>query len=126
MRVASALLFCDETDETTYRANELTSLLVRPGWKGAFQWGEIIYPIATDIRRFVSSTSFCRTGDAAALSAYEFSQGKTIWKLLEEQPDLRDRFDLWMRERRLHEERLWHKRHPPCLSLGAANLKTDP
>ena len=31
-----------------------------------------------------------------------------------------------MRERRKHEERLWHTRFPPCISLNSASLKKDP
>ena len=125
MRVACALFFCEETDELTYRANHITSLLVKPGWKGALQWAEPFYSVVADIRRFLSSTSYSRTGDESAPSAFEFSHGKTIWRVLEEQPNQRRNFDLWMRERRQHEESLWHKRFPPCASLSSVNLKTD-
>ena len=38
MRVACALLFCEEIDDMIYRANHITSLLVTPGWKGALQF----------------------------------------------------------------------------------------
>lgn len=31
-----------------------------------------------------------------------------------------------MRERRKHEENLWHRRFPPSASLSSANLKLDP
>ena len=126
MRIPCALLFCEEMDEMTYRANHITSLLVKPGWKGALQWAEPLYPIMADIRRFLSSTSFACTGEESAPSAFEFSHGKTIWKVLEEQPDQRHNFELWMRERRKHEENLWHRRFPPCASLSSANLKIDP
>ena len=126
MRIPCALFFCEEMDEMTYRANHITSLLVKPGWKGALQWAEPLYPIMADIRRFLSSTSFACTGEESAPSAFEFSHGKTIWKVLEEQPDQRHNFELWMRERRKHEENLWHRRFPPCASLSSANLKIDP
>ena len=126
MRVACALLFCEETDERSYQANHITSLLVTPGWKGALQWSETFFPINADIRRFLSATSFGRNKDKSAPSAFEFSHGVTIWNYLEEHPDQRRNFDLWMRERRKHEERLWHTRFPPCASLSSANLKNDP
>ena len=126
MRVACALLFCEETDEMTYRANQITSLLVKPGWKAALQLPEVLYPVVADIRRFLSSTKFGRTGDELASSAFEFSHGKTIWKVLEEQPNQRRNFDMWLREKRMHEENRWYKRFPPCVSLSSANLKTDP
>ncbi|KAK0513495.1 hypothetical protein JMJ35_004481 [Cladonia borealis] len=126
MRIPCALLFCDEMDEMTYRANHITSLLVEPGQKGSLRWNEALYPIVTDIRRFLSSTSFGHTSGESAPSAFEFSHGKTIWKLLEEQPDQRHNFELLMRERKKHEENLWHRRFPPCALLSSANLKTDP
>ena len=125
MRVASALLFCEEMDEATYRANDLTSLLVKPGWIGALQWAETAYPIATNIRRFISSTGYANTGDPSAPPAFDFAHDKSMWKVLEEQPSLRRSFNLWMRERRQHEERSWHKRFPPCASLTGAVLKKD-
>ncbi|KAA6408781.1 MAG: O-methyltransferase [Lasallia pustulata] len=126
MRVACALLFCEETDEMTYRTNQITSLLVKPGWKAALQLPEVLYPVVADIRRFLSSTNFGRTGAESASSAFEFSHGKTIWKVLEEQPNQRRNFDMWLREKRMHEENHWHKRFPPCVSLSSANLKTGP
>ena len=126
MRVACALLFCEEIDERRYRANHITSLLVTPGWKGALQWSETFYPILADIRRFLSATTFGRLKDESTPSAFEFTHGKTIWKYLEESPHQRRNFDLWMRERRKHEESLWHTRFPPCVSLSSASLKKDP
>ncbi|MCJ1384330.1 hypothetical protein MMC17_007446, partial [Xylographa soralifera] len=126
MRVASALLFCEETNEMTYQANHITSLLVKPGWKGALHWAETIYPVIADVRRFLSSTDFARTGDESAQPAFQFSHGKSMWKILEEQPHQRRNFDLWMRERRQHEERSWHKRFPPCAALRNVEMKTDP
>ena len=125
MRVVCALLFCEETDESTYRATHITSLLVEPGWKGGLRWAEIFYGVVGDIRNFVSSTNFGRTENKPSPTAFEFSNGKTLWKVLEEKPDQRRNFDLWMRERRKHEESLWHKHFPPCTSLSDENLKTD-
>ena len=126
MRVACALLFCEEIDERTYRANHITSLLVIPGWKGALQWSEAFYPVIVDIRRFLSATTFGRLKDESTPTAFEFTHGKTLYKYLEENPDQRHNFDLWMRERRKHEEGLWHTRFPPFASLSSANLKQDP
>ena len=79
-----------------------------------------------DARRFLSSTSFGRTSEEWAPSAFEFSHGKPMWKVLEEEPDQRHNFELWMRERRKHKEYLWHRRYPPCASPSSANLKIDP
>ena len=126
MRVACALLFCEEIDERIYRANHITSLLITPGWKGALQMSEVFYPVIVDIRRFLSATTFGRLNDESTTSAFEFTYGKTLFKYLEEYPDQRRNFDLWMRERRKHEEGLWHTRFPPCVSLSSANLKKDP
>ena len=126
MRVSCALLFSEEVDEMTYRANHMTSLLVKPGWKGAIRWNEVLYPIVGDIRRFLSSTSFGHTRGESTPSVFEFSHGKKIWKLLEEQPDQRHNFELLMRERKKHEENDWHRRFPPSALLSSANLKTDP
>ena len=125
MRVACALLFCEETDESTYRATHITSLLVEPGYKGSLRWMENFYQVVADIRNFVSSTNFGRTESKPSPAAFEFSNGKPLWKFLEEKPDQRRNFDLWMRERRKHEESLWHIRFPPCTSLSDENLKTD-
>ena len=125
MRVVCALFFCEETDESTYRATHITSLLVEPGWKGGLRWMEIFYGIVGDIRNYVSSTSFGRIENKPSPTAFEFSNGRTLWKVLEEKPDQRRNFDLWMRERRKHEESLWHIHFPPCTSLSDENLKTD-
>ena len=125
MRVACALLFCEETGESTYRATHITSILVEPGYKGALRWMENFYQVVADIRNFVSSTNFGRTESKPSPTAFEFSNGKPLWKFLEEKPDQRHNFDLLMRERRKHEESLWHIRFPPCTSLSDENLKTD-
>ena len=126
MRVPCALLFCEEMDEMTYRANHLTSLVVQPGWKAGIRWNEVLYPMLADTRRFLSSTNFGHTGGESAPTAFEFSHGKPMWKLLEEQPEHRYNFELLMRERKKHEESDWHQRFPPCSSLSSANLKTEP
>lgn len=126
MRVACALVFCEETDEMTYRTNAITSLLVKPGWKGGLRWAEIIYPAVMNIRRFLAQADFVRTGDQSAPSAFEFLEGKSIWKVLEEQPDLRRDFDLFMRERRESEQHLWYQNYPPSASLSIGDLKADP
>ena len=126
MRVACALLFCEETDEMTYKANHITSLLVTPGSKAGLRWMESLYSPVENIRHFVSKTTFGRTEDESAPSAFVFAHGKAIWKYLEDEPDQRRNFDLLMRERRMHDEGLWHTRFPPCASLTTANLKNDP
>ncbi|MCJ1353600.1 MAG: hypothetical protein MMC33_003587 [Icmadophila ericetorum] len=128
MRLACAQCFCEEIDEQTYRANQITWCLIQPGWKGALRWMDIIYPVAADIRRFLSSTKFAH-GDNEQIptqTPFEFVHGKTLWKVMEESPEQRLNFDLWMAERKKHEENLWQKRYPPLASLSPANLKDDP
>ena len=126
MRLACALYFCEEVDEQIYQANQVTSCLVQPGWKGALRWMDLIFPVAADIRRFLSSTNFARGDNEKGPSAFEFVHGKPMWKVLEEKPEQRRNFDLWMYERKKHEETLWHRRYPPCISLSAADLRGDP
>ncbi|KAL2166074.1 hypothetical protein VTG60DRAFT_3308 [Thermothelomyces hinnuleus] len=126
MRVACGLHFCDETDEATYRATPITHLLVAPGYRGGLKWAESFYPIVPSIPRFLSSTDFRRTGGDPTQTAFQFTHGKTAWEFLKEHPDVRQGFDLWMHERRKHEERSWHKRFPPSSALSPADLRTDP
>ena len=126
MRLACALCFCEETDEQTYRANEITSCLVQPGWKGALRWMDLVFPVAANIRRFLKSTNFALEDDEKMQSAFEFVHGKSMWKVLEENPDQRHNFDLWMTERKKHEETRWHRRFPPSASLSPSHLKDDP
>ncbi|SPQ24141.1 92f86a0f-5903-4fca-ab4e-4565446c5867 [Thermothielavioides terrestris] len=118
---------CDEgvVGEQTYRANKLTSLLVQPGWRGAMRWMEIIYPVAADMRRFLTSTNFGRVLDPP-VTAFEFVHKRSMWQVLENQPEQRTNFDLWMRERKRHEETLWHRRYPACTALSHDNLKSGP
>ncbi|GES61575.1 putative O-methyltransferase [Aspergillus terreus] len=127
MRVASGLGFCEEVDEATYRANELTRHLVQPGWKGALRWMDIIYPMAGKMREYLSTTRFGRQLSApGTATAFEYTHGKSMWQVLEESPDQRRNFDLWMRERRKHEETSWHRRFPPSAQLTPDQLRSDP
>ncbi|KAK3291693.1 S-adenosyl-L-methionine-dependent methyltransferase [Chaetomium fimeti] len=125
MRLACSLCFCDELDEQTYRANELTIMLVRPGWQGAMRWMDIIYPVTANLRGFLSSTDFGRVPDPSD-TAFEYVHKKTMWRVLEEKPDQRRNFDLWMHERKRHEETLWHRRYPACASLSPDTLRSGP
>lgn len=126
MRLASALYFCEEVDEQTYKANHITLCLVQPGWKGALHWMDLIYPVVADTRRFLASTQFGRANGEDEPTAFEAVHGKSMWKVLESDPEQRRNFDLWMAERKRHEETLWHKRFPPSASLDQAILKSDP
>ncbi|KAM0804919.1 O-methyltransferase-domain-containing protein [Usnea florida] len=126
MRLACALCFCEEIDEQTYQANQITSCLIQPGWKGALRWMDLITPVVADMRRFLSSTNFVRSDEGQGLTPFEFVHGKSMWKVLEENPEQRRNFDLWMAERKRHEETLWHRRFPPSASLRPADLKIEP
>ena len=125
MRIPCALYFCEEVGEATYTANDLTSLLVKPGWRGGFKWAEINFQTASSIRSFVKSSEFLRTGDTSSPPAFQFATGKSLWNVLAEDPGLRRDFDLFMRERREHEERSWHIRYPPVAALRVEELKND-
>ena len=87
---------------------------------------DLITPVAADMRRFLSLTNFVRSDHEQGQTPFEFVHGKSMWKVLEENPEQRRNFDLWMAERKRHEETLWHKRFPPSASLRPATLKSDP
>ncbi|KAL4815494.1 S-adenosyl-L-methionine-dependent methyltransferase [Aspergillus spinulosporus] len=126
MRVASGLGFCEEVDEATYHANELTRHLVQSGWKGALRWMDIIYPMAGKMREYLSTTRFGREPSTPVpATALEYTHSKSTWQVLEESPDQRRNFDLWMRERRKHEETSWHRRYPPSVQLTPGELRSD-
>ena len=127
MRVATALGFADEVGEQQYRKNRVTTCLIQPGWQGALRWMDIIYPVAGNVRHFLSSTTFAKNPQSTSETAFEFAHGgKSMWKVIEEAPDQRRNFDLWMHERRKHEETLWHRRYPPVASLKPETLNNDP
>lgn len=125
MRVACGLHFCEEMDEATYRATPVTNFLVAPGYRGGLKWAEAFYPIVPSIPRFLSSTNFRHTGSNPTQTTFQFAHGKTAWEFLTEHPDVRQGFDLWMHERRKHEERSWHKRYPPSAALRSSDLRTS-
>jgi len=87
------------------------------------RWMDIIYPVTASLRGFLSSTGFGRVSDPDT-TAFEFVHKKSMWRVLEDQPEQRTNFDLWMHERKKHEETMWHKRYPACASLSRENLRT--
>ena len=123
MRLVCALGFCDEAGEKLYTANRITQLIVLPGWNGALQWMELIYPVAARIRGFTRSTQYGQGDKAPQQSAFEYVHGKSMWKMMEEQPVQRQNFDHWMHERKKHEETQWHRRFPPITQLVSSGLK---
>ncbi|KAK5995146.1 Demethylsterigmatocystin 6-O-methyltransferase [Cladobotryum mycophilum] len=125
MRLATSLCFAEEMSENTYRANRITHHLSQPGWKGALKWMEIMNPIAGDVGRFLSTTGFGRT-ETPSQSLFEFSHGRPMWEVMKDRPDQRVNFNLWMHERKKHEETDWDKRYPPLRSLSVESLRTGP
>ncbi|KAK0628777.1 S-adenosyl-L-methionine-dependent methyltransferase [Bombardia bombarda] len=123
MRVASALQFCEETSESTYRATHLTPYLTTPGFKGGLRWTETFFPIVSKIPSYLAESDFRLTGGEPTQTAFQFTHGKPAWEVINE-PHLRHEFDLWMRERKKHDERSWHKRYPPSAELAKESLKT--
>ncbi|RMZ90961.1 hypothetical protein DV736_g1798, partial [Chaetothyriales sp. CBS 134916] len=113
MRVATALLFCEEVDEAAYRPNQFTELLVQPGWKSGLRFAEITYLIGSNIRCLLRETSYGTLNGINAPKAFDFAYGMPFFKHLEADPELRSDFNLWMQERRRNQETLWHLRYPP-------------
>ncbi|RMZ79472.1 hypothetical protein DV738_g3412, partial [Chaetothyriales sp. CBS 135597] len=126
LRVACGLGICDEVDENTYQATEVTRLLVLPGWKGAMKQMDLIYPLASNTRRYLSTTHAYREQQPVGATMFEYAHGKSMWQVLEENPDIRHNFDLWMGEQRKNEETSWQRRYPPSADLKPDNLKADP
>ncbi|RMZ75274.1 hypothetical protein DV737_g5367, partial [Chaetothyriales sp. CBS 132003] len=126
MRVATALLFCEEVDEAAYRPNQFTEMLIQPGWKSGLRFAEDMYPMGWNIRRLLQETSYGRPNRVNAPNAFEFALGQPLFKHLEANPELRKDFDLWMREARRDQETLWHRRYSPCANIRAQDLKSDP
>lgn len=126
MRVLTALCFCEEVGERKYEANPLTVLLAQPGWVGALRWMEMVYPVAANTRQFLASKSFIRGTETCVQSPFEFVHGSPIWKVMEDSSDQRHNFDMWMRERKKHQETSWHRIYPPSASFDAASMKSSP
>lgn len=121
MRVACGLLFCDEVEETAYRANAFTTILASDGWKGGFKWANPFFKMTGEIQEFVKKI---RSEPEIGTTAYEFSNGDTVWNVLKTDPDQRRNFDLFMRERQRYDESVWQKRVPAIMNLDKSKLKT--
>ncbi|RMD40026.1 hypothetical protein DV735_g5112, partial [Chaetothyriales sp. CBS 134920] len=129
LRVACGLGICDEVDENTYRATEVTRLLVQPGWKAAMSQMDLIYPLASNARQYLSTTPAYREKQPPVSGAtlFEYVHGKSMWQVLADNPDIRQNFDLWMSEQRRNEEETsWQRRYPPSTHLKPDNLKAGP
>lgn len=122
MRVACGLLFCEEVGEASYQANAFTTILASEGWKGGFKWANPFFKMTGDIQNFVHKI---RSNPEASTTAYEFSNGSTVWEVLKTDADQRRNFDLFMRERQRYDESVWQKRVPAIMNLDKSALKQD-
>ncbi|KAH6634638.1 hypothetical protein B0J18DRAFT_416808 [Chaetomium sp. MPI-SDFR-AT-0129] len=132
LRLGSALHFIDHPTSQTYLPNPITTSLVRPGWKAALAWMELIYPVAGQIRSFLSTTHFGRTGQSntststpagPAPTPFTFGHGgKSLWQVMDEQPEHKRNFDLWIQERKKYDETRWVARYPPLATLRSQQL----
>lgn len=129
LRLASALHFIDHPTPQTYLPNPITVSLVRPGWKAALAWMELIYPVAGQIRSFLSTTHFGRDdaasapADGPAPTPFTFGHGgKSLWQVMAEQPEHKNNFDLWIQERKKYDETRWVARYPPLGTIRSQQL----
>ncbi|KAL9636173.1 MAG: hypothetical protein Q9164_002993, partial [Protoblastenia rupestris] len=104
MRLLAAVEVIDEVAENTYKPNAVTHFMNQPGFIGAEKHH---FDLHTSVG--VRMVEYMRTGagveqfndEPGKQAPWEYSHnGKSFWKILEEDPEYKQDFDLYMAARR--------------------------
>ncbi|CAK3929600.1 hypothetical protein D0859_05516 [Lecanosticta acicola] len=124
MRILTATGIFTETDIQTYRSTPQAEVLVQKGQIAGMKYLLTLHGnMGSEICRYLDSTL---SENRQPQSALQFAHnGKTLWQLCDEYPELRNLFNDYMNSaRRGGKSTTWSSRYPPCTKLERGNLAT--
>ncbi|KAF2771024.1 putative O-methyltransferase [Teratosphaeria nubilosa] len=128
MRLITASGMCEEVGMSTYRSNQMLEVLADPGQIAGQKFMlDVQFRTGSRITDYLRAAQLdrCKTSNQSACQ-FAFN-GKTFWQLLEESPERKANFDLYMKAaRRGGQVQLWHQRYPPAAKLRDETLKKAP